>query len=78
MRLNPNDEVIGLDGMGMVFETIILEPDPKSTVLRVIGKKMMHQPVSSFRMCVALTQDQWDNIVKPLTELGVSRLSPIN
>ena len=78
LRLNPNDEVIGLDGMGMVFETIILEPDPKSTVLRVIGKKMMHQPVSSFRMCVALTQgNQWDNIVKPLTELGVSRLSPL-
>ena len=67
-----------LDGRGSLAEAEISEIDRKTTRVRILARKFVPRPSSFVRIAVAMTKaNRWDEIIRPLTEMGVGRITPL-
>ncbi len=78
LRLGEGAEVEALNGQGFIIQSKIIQANGNSVKLEVLDKKFIPQPVPFFHLCIALTKgSKWEDLVRPLTELGAGRLTPI-
>jgi 16S rRNA (uracil1498-N3)-methyltransferase len=78
LRLRPGNLAELLDGRGGCFSAECLEVNRSE--VRLVVRSMDSFPPSQMgvRMCIALTKGgKWEELIRPLTELGVHRLTPI-
>ncbi len=80
LRLKPGDEVFVFDGTGREFHCRIEKSTKESTLLRLISEVSPAQPESPLDLTLAvalLKGDKFDLVVQKATELGVSRIQPL-
>ena len=78
LRLEIGDKVEALDGNGMVYKTIIYDLNNKKLKLSILDKIVFDKPIPQFEMFISLIKgNRWEDMIRPLTELGVSRLTPL-
>lgn len=78
LRLQNGDSLELLDGKGGSFPSVCLESNRSKVTVRVL--KLVHDSPNpcSIRMAVALGKgNKWEELIRPLTELGVARLTPL-
>ena len=67
-----------LDGRGALADAEIAQLDRKATRVKIRGRKSFSPPKPFFRMAVAMTKaNRWEEIIRPLTEMGVGRITPL-
>ena len=67
-----------LDGKGFLAQGEISEMDRKATRVRILERKSVPPPTPFFRIAVAMTKaNRWEEIIRPLTEMGVGRITPL-
>ena len=67
-----------LDGMGSRADGEIAQIDRKATRVKILGRKSFAPPKPFFRMVVAMTKgNRWEESIRPLTEMGVGRITPL-
>jgi 16S rRNA (uracil1498-N3)-methyltransferase len=78
LRLRPGDRIEALDGRGYKYLSEIKTIDSKQIELGVLEKGFTHEPVPKFRMVIAMPKgNRWENMIRPLTELGMARMTPL-
>ena len=78
LRVGVGTQVEAMDGRGKVWRTEVVEVRPRASSLRILDEKRLEQPPVSFELAVALPKGgRMDDIVRQLTELGVSVISPL-
>jgi 16S rRNA (uracil1498-N3)-methyltransferase len=78
LRLREGDEVEALDGKGNKYLTEIYKTDHKQVELKILHKNFFAQEKPTFRLAVALSKgNRWEDMIRPLTELGVTRITPL-
>ena len=78
LRLKNGEEVEALDGRGNVYDTEIYKRDRNNIELKILNKKFFLAPKPLFRMAIAMPKrNRWEDMIRPLTELGVGRLTPL-
>ena len=78
LRLEIGNKVEALDGNGMVYKTIIYDLNNKKLKLSILDKIVFDKPIPQFEMFISLIKgNRWEDMIRPLTELGVSRLTPL-
>jgi 16S rRNA (uracil1498-N3)-methyltransferase len=78
LRLQTGATIECLDGQGGCFQAECLEVHRSRVQIRILS---IHRSVPQFpeiRLAVALSKgSKWDELIRPVTELGVSRLTPL-
>ena len=78
LRRKVGDRVELLDGNGILAIGECLEVTKRAVTLRIISRKNIHATFPKIRMLIAMTKSsRWDELIKPLTELGVNNVTPI-
>ena len=78
LRVQVGSFVEILDGRGSLVEAEISELDRKATRVKILGRKSVAPPNPFFRIAVAMTKaNRWEEIIRPLTEMGVGRITPL-
>jgi 16S rRNA (uracil1498-N3)-methyltransferase len=78
LRKEVGDTLEILDGMGGVGKAVCIEKNDKNFRVRIDKIETKPLPIPLIRMLVSLTKGgRWENIIKPLTELGVNRITPL-
>ena len=78
LRLKNGEEVVALDGIGNVYDAEIYKRDRNNIELKILNKKFFLAPKPLFRMAIAMPKgNRWEDMIRPLTELGVGRLTPL-
>ena len=78
LRAQTGSSVEILDGRGSLAEAEISEIDYKATRVRILARKSIPPPNPFVRIAVAMTKaNRWDEIIRPLTEMGVGRITPL-
>ena len=78
LRLKDGEKVEALDGVGNVYDTEIYKLDRNNIELKILNKKFFLAPKPLFRMAIAMPKgNRWEDMIRPLTELGVGRLTPL-
>ena len=78
LRLTEGDEVEALDGKGGKYKTKIASIESKYVKLQIVEKEFFNNSNLNFRLAIALLKgNRWEDMIRPLTELGVSRLTPL-
>ena len=78
LRVGVGTQVEAMDGRGKVWRTEVVEVRPRASSLRILDEKRLEQPPVSFELAVALPKGgRMDDVVRQLTELGVSTISPL-
>ncbi len=78
LRIGIGTKVEAMDGQGKVWRTEVLEVRPRASSLRILDERHLAQPPVSFELAVALPKGgRMDDVVRQLTELGVSTISPL-
>ncbi|MEC8044257.1 MAG: RsmE family RNA methyltransferase [Verrucomicrobiota bacterium] len=78
LRREVGDAIELLDGKGNIAQAECLEINNKSLSVRVFNLEKAHQSKPRVRMLVAMTKGgKFENLIKPLTELGVDQISPL-
>jgi 16S rRNA (uracil1498-N3)-methyltransferase len=78
LRLQAGSTIECLDGQGGCFQAECLEVHRSRVQIRILS---IHRSVPQFpeiRLAVALAKgSKWDELIRPVTELGVRRLTPL-
>ena len=78
LRIRPGDKLECLDGKGGRFSGECLEVGRSLVKVRVVRLNFISPHKSRFRMVIALSKgNKWDELIRPLCELGVSRMTPL-
>jgi 16S rRNA (uracil1498-N3)-methyltransferase len=78
LRVQVGSSVEILDGRGSLAEAEIAQLDRRATRVKILGRKSIALPNPFFRMAVAMTKaNRWEEIIRPLTEMGVGRITPL-
>ena len=78
LRINEGDPVEVLDGKGGRFPAQCLQVSRSNVTVEVTELHQESAPKPSFRMAIAMGKgNKWDDLIRPLTELGVSELTPL-
>ena len=78
LRLKDGEKVEALDGVGNVYDTEIYKLDRNNIELKILNRKFFAPPKPLFRMAIAMPKgNRWEDMIRPLTELGVGRLTPL-
>jgi 16S rRNA (uracil1498-N3)-methyltransferase len=78
LRLGEGDEIEALNGQGDVYKVKIENVAKKSVRLAVLDKRLVPRPEPFFQMGISLLKgNRWEDMIRPLTELGVGRLFPL-
>jgi len=79
LRMQHGDKVMVTDGKGYLYETEIMDNNPKKTLLTVINKK--YHELQNFRIHVAvaptknISRMEW--FLEKATEIGIDTITPI-
>lgn len=78
LRLKEGNQLEALDGRGNKYLTEITKIDRKRVELIILDKNFYIPQKPEFRLGVALAKgSKWEDMIRPLTELGVARLTPL-
>lgn len=78
LRLNEGAEVEALDGKGNIYYTEIQALDRSNIILKILNNRFVEELKPFFRMAIAMPKgNRWEDMIRPLTELGVRRLTPL-
>ena len=78
LRLKNGEEVEALDGRVNIYDTAIYKLDRNNIELKILNKKFFAPPKPLFWMAIAMPKgNRWEDMIRPLTELGVGRLTPL-
>lgn len=81
LRLQPGDEIFVFDGTGREFQCAVETSDRASAGLRIIAQVPPTRPESPLDLTLAiafLKSEKFDLVVQKATELGVSRIVPLD
>lgn len=79
LRLTEGDEIEALDGKGCKYKTKIASIERKFVKLQILEKEFFNDSQLNFHLAIALLKgNRWEDMIRPLTELGVSRLTPLH
>ena len=78
LRLGEGDEIEALNGQGVIYKVKIEKVVKKSVRLAVLDKRLVPRSEPFFQMGISLLKgNRWEDMIRPLTELGVGRLIPL-
>ena len=78
LRRRIGDRVELLDGQGGVACAECLKVSKGAVTLRILNRVNIPSIIPYTRMLIALTKSaKWDELIKPLTELGVNQITPL-
>lgn len=78
LRVKVGSLVEVLDGMGTLADAEIAKLDRRATQVEIIGRKSLTPPIPFFRIALAMTKaNRWEEMIRPLTEVGVGRITPL-
>ena len=78
LRVEVGTEIEAINGLGSVWRTEVVEVQSRNVSLRALDEKRFEQPPISYELAVALPKaGRMDDVVRQLTELGVSTISPL-
>lgn len=78
LRIVNGNKIELLDGRGGRFQGECIEVARDRVIVRITNLQTNIPPVPLIRMGIALGKsNKWENIIRPLTELGVSRMTPL-
>lgn len=78
LRLRAGDRIEALDGRGHKYLSEIKTMDSRQTELGVLEKGFIEELAPKFRLVIAMPKgNRWENMIRPLTELGVGRMTPL-
>jgi 16S rRNA (uracil1498-N3)-methyltransferase len=81
LRLSPNDQIVLLDGKGLVINAQAILVSKKESIFKVLNReiKSFDLPVKhSVKLAPAiLKKDKYELVIQKLTELGVDEIHPI-
>ena len=78
LRRTVGDPIEILNGQGARAEAECISVNERKVTVRILGVRQHMKEKPSLRMVVAMTKGgRWEDLVKPLTELGADRITPI-
>jgi len=78
LRIVNGNRIELLDGRGGRFQGECIEVARERVIVRITNLQTNSPPVPLIRMGVALGKsNKWEKMIRPLTELGVSRMTPL-
>ena len=78
LRVKVGSIIEVLDGMGTFADVEIAQLDRRATQVKILGRKSLPAPNPFFRIALAMTKaNRWEEMIRPLTEMGVGRITPI-
>ena len=78
LRIEVGKEVEAINGRGVVWRTEVVDAGDRSSVLRILDKRNIEPAPVSFEMAVAIPKGgRMDDVVRQLTELGISTICPL-
>ncbi|MCU0400825.1 MAG: 16S rRNA (uracil(1498)-N(3))-methyltransferase [Algoriphagus sp.] len=79
LRKKQGDPITLTDGKGMVFESVILDANPKKTSLKILSKKEAEEDSFFIHLAIAPTKnpDRMEWMVEKITEIGFHELTLI-
>jgi len=78
LRLQTGVTIECLDGQGGCFQAECLEVHRSRVQIRILSIQQSVPQVPEIRLAVALGKgSKWEELIRPVTELGVSRLTPL-
>lgn len=77
LRMQPGDELLLLNGQGLLVTARIAEDHPKRCVVDVIRREQKQRPENGFHLAIAPTKnlDRMEWMVEKIVEIGAVRLS---
>ena len=78
LRRRIGDHVELLDGQGGVAYAECIKVSNGAVTLKILNRVNIPSIIPYIRMLIALTKSaKWDELIKPLTELGVNQITPL-
>ncbi|MBR9831606.1 16S rRNA (uracil(1498)-N(3))-methyltransferase [bacterium] len=79
LRLNENDKIDIIDGVGTLYHCAILDAHPKRCTLRVLESKKDENPYGMLHIAVAPTKNnnRYEWFIEKATEIGIGSITPI-
>ena len=79
LRKKQGDVISLTDGKGMVYESVILEANPKKASLKILSKKVAQEDLFYIHLAIAPTKspDRMEWMVEKITEIGFHELTLI-
>lgn len=79
LRKKQGDSIQLTDGQGMIYETVILDANPKRATLKILSKKQALQDPFYIHLAIAPTKspDRMEWMVEKITEIGFHELTLI-
>ncbi|HAE12030.1 MAG TPA: hypothetical protein DCG39_10355 [Opitutae bacterium] len=78
LRARKGSVVEVLDGLGSIFKGVVCEADHEATRLKISKLKSVDRPNPFFRVAFSMTKSaRWEELIRPLTEMGAGRLTPL-
>jgi len=79
LRKKQGDQITLTDGKGMVFESVILDTNPKKASLKILSKKEAEEDSFFIHLAIAPTKnpDRMEWMVEKITEIGFHELTLI-
>ena len=77
LRMQENDELLLLDGKGLLVTARITDAHPKRCLVEVVSKELKPAPEVQFHLAIAPTKnmDRMEWMVEKIVEIGATRLS---
>ena len=77
LRMQEQDEMLLLDGKGVIVKAVITDPHPKRCAVNVLSREHKQLPDVQFHLAIAPTKnmDRMEWMVEKIVEIGATRLS---
>ena len=79
LRLKIGDDVAILDGNGSLFETKIIDDNPKRCTVEIVNHTFQEKPTSEIHIAIAPTKmmDRLEWFLEKATEIGMTEVTPL-
>ena len=79
LRLKIGDDVAILDGNGSLFETKIIDDNPKRCTVEIVNHTFQEKPTSEIHIAIAPTKmmDRLEWFLEKATEIGMTEITPL-
>jgi 16S rRNA (uracil1498-N3)-methyltransferase len=79
LRLKIGDDVAILDGNGSLFETKIIDDNPKRCTVEIVKHTFQEKPTSEIHIAIAPTKmmDRLEWFLEKATEIGMTEITPL-
>lgn len=77
LRMTPGEELLLLNGQGLIITARIVEDHPKRCLVEVLQREQKARPTNGFHLAIAPTKnsDRMEWMVEKIVEIGAARLS---